>query len=148
MKITTKIDEKDVTIVLTKEQLEEIRKQTENNIDDINSYEDACRILSRTPQTQYQFSYWSDWYFHQLRTVIEAVNFIDNGYKDWQLNWDDRKEHKYYPYFEKISGDWSVPDVRDVCLSAYLPGGLYFKSKESAEIIANRFLELYSKIRG
>lgn len=153
MKIKTNIEGKEVQITLTKEQLAEIAKQTLNclTIDDIDSIKEAEKILKDCKEhIQYlesQFPRMKDWINYQLETIIKAVNFIDNDYKYWEPNFND-SSYKYMPYFKKESSYWVVSHVGFYYGFSYFSVGFYFKKKESANIISNRFITLYNKWLG
>ncbi len=145
MKITTNIDGKDITIKLTQEQLDEIRRQSEVSYKSIDSYEDACKILSVRAQRYEQFSFVQDWYYHQWRTIVEAVNYLENGGKRWAPNWNNSLEYKYTPYYDRSGG---VVGVFCWCYGRYCPAGVYFKTEKSAKFITNKFSELFKNFLG
>lgn len=140
MKATVKVDNKEVTIVLSEAQLADIRRQTSNlkTVDDINSYEDACKILKETVDKKL-----SD--IEKLFTIIRAANYLDNNGEIWEADWTSG-EYKYIPYFEyKKSSGWVLSSVYLFYFS-YCPGGFYFKKEATAKLIANKFLTLYNKV--
>ncbi len=141
-----------VTITLTKDQLAEIARQTEKKVtvNEINSYEDACKILSRIPD--YTLQSINSRYFaqHVLETIIEAANFIDNDYKKWIADFTTNKEYKYINYWEKnkIGSGWSLHFVGDYCCISYCSVVLYFKKQDTAKLFATRFLGIYNTYLG
>jgi len=138
-----KININGVSITLTKEQLIEIDKQTKNikTIDDINSYKDAVDILSEkvNPNRTNQ---------EELETIIRAVNFIDNDNKIWEADFSNKELYKYIPYFEMLGSGWSFHAVSFFYYCSFFSVGLYYKNKESAEIMAKRFNKLYNLVLG
>ncbi len=139
MKIKTKIDDKEVTITLTKEQLSDIKKQTSSiiTIDDINSYADACKILKRkivkcSPT-------------EELLTIIAAANFVDNGGKVWTPDFSN-SDYKYLPILIKKSGEWAFSSSRGFSDGSDCSAGYFYKSKETSEVIPKRFIKLYGKV--
>jgi hypothetical protein len=150
MKIKALFKSKDITITLTEEQIEEINKQVIVgivNINDINTYEDACKVLGRTPD--YELDIYPKIYNSiVLETIIEAVNFIDNNRVKYIPDFNDISVYKYLPYFVKGSSRWSLHYVSRYGMIALCSVGLYFKNRASAEIIANKFIDLYNKVLG
>ncbi len=137
-----------VNITLTKEQLAEIARQTEKKatINDINSYEDACKILSRTPNYTLQFINRKYFIQHILETIIEAANFIDNDYKKWKADFTDTNIFKYLPRFERISSGWVLAGVFVHCYYADAGSGFgfYYMKESTAKLIANKFIKEYN----
>ena len=141
---------------LTKEealkQIEElkayIQKQDKKpTIDYIKSFEKALEVLKDTNHScheQHEFVRHIDWVNYKLATIVKAVNYIDNNYKLWTPNWNNRNEMKYYPYFEYKNDGWCFGGV-------YVPSWCYcglgsfahFKNEDSIEIIVDRFIKLY-----
>lgn len=150
MKVKTNFEGKDITITLTKEQLEEIAKQTNNitKVEDINSYEDACKILNKRIRLREEFVEDYEWYNEQLYTIIKAVNFIDNDYKEWKPDFTNNKEYKYIPYWERGSSDWGLISVDyDSCCSV-ASVSFYYKKENTSRLISNKFINLYNNYLG
>lgn len=83
----------------------------------------------------------------KLITIITAVNFIDNNYKQWIPDWTKSNEYKYLPYFEyKKVGGWFLYGVGGICWYGNAISEFYYKSKESANIIGKKELNLYNQI--
>ncbi len=149
MKLNTKYDGKDITITLTKEQIAEISKQTNNQIsvEDID-YKSACKLLKEEELDEDQFIDEEEYNYHILKTIIKAVNYIDNGNKIWKADWKNQDETKYIPLFERSSGGWFLDYVHVRFYYSSEPGCFYYKSRESANLITNKYITLYSKILG
>ena len=139
MKIKTIIDDKKVTINLTKEQLSDIKKQTSNivTIDNINNYVDACKILGRKVTKCSPTE--------ELFTIIAAANFIDNSYKVWIPDFSNN-DYKYLPMLIKQSGGWAFGSSPYIYVLSCCSAGYYYKNEETSEIITKRFIKLYSKV--
>jgi len=120
------------------DKLKEIINAPEYKVEDIKSLRDACKVLGIEFYNITSFS-------EQLKTIIKAVNFIDNENKEWKPNFGNYNEYKYIPYFEfnKRSG-WSLYCVGGYYSFSIFPLGFYFKNKKSAEYIAKQFLTLYN----
>ncbi len=148
MNINTKIDGKDVTITLTKDQLKEIARQTNQlSIENID-YSSACKLLGREERTASDYFNTKELATHKIETIIEAVNYLDNGNKIWKPEFDSHKASNYIPYFERKDGSWVVSCVCVYCWASFCSVGLYFKKQESARTIANKFLDLYNQYLG
>ena len=149
MKINTKVNGKDIQITLTKEQLSEIRKQTDNikTIDDIQSYEDACKILHQEEADEDTFTYEQDWINHQILTIVKASNYIDNNYQVYKPNFNDNT-YKYLPWFKKTSSGWVLHSLGSYVSYGFCPVGFYYKNQQSGETIVKRFITLYNKWLG
>lgn len=127
-----------VTITLTKEQIEEIHKQTcKFKVEDINGYEDACEILSEKVNSSASS-------FDKMNTIIRAANFIDNGNKIWKPDFMDTKQRKYYPYYEVKSNHL----VFDGSLFSYFAYGqvCFYLKEETSTYIGKKFINLYQEI--
>lgn len=134
-----------VNITLTKDQLDQIGKQLNKRktVDDINSYEDACDILGdRNYSDKISVE-------EKLKTIIKAVNYLDNNSKEWKPDFTNNNEYKYIPYFQYKNGSgWLVYYVYAYCSFSYAPVWLYFKSRSTAEKIANKFIVYYNNYIG
>lgn len=127
-----------------------LRKIIEGNDISINDidYPSACKLLNKIQYTNDRFITAKQWAEHQLETIIEAVNHIDNDNKPWKPEFDSHKTNNYIPYFERKNGSWVVLSVSVRSWGSYCSVGLYFKKQESARIISNKFLELYNQYLG
>jgi hypothetical protein len=129
---------------LTKNQLQVIKMQTvKYTIDDIDGYETACKILNREPSLPYLDK--QDWAFHQLKTIIAAANFIDNGNEIWKADFTNKTQPKYYPWFEKTGGGLVLYLVDDDYCNTFVPSGVHFKIERTCKEIVKRFLPLYNE---
>ena len=154
MTLNAKVDGKDVTITLTKEQLAEIAKQTSNikTVDCINSLEDAEEILkgckNHIRYIESQFVRKKDWFAYVLETIIKAANFLDNNNQEWIADFNDRQTPKYINWFEKTSNGWVLYCVDDFHYNSCCPAWLYFKQNDSARKIFNKFSKEYNIYMG
>jgi hypothetical protein len=128
-----KLDTYEVTITLTKEQLEQINKQQSIkrlNVEDVNSIEDAELVLKdcigHVKYDSSQFCRAKDWINYQLETIIKAVNYIDNGYKLYIPDFDNSNIIKYTPFFKKTNSGWLLHCVSSHHFCSYFSVGLYF----------------------
>lgn len=109
-------------------------------LNDLNSYKDACKILS-IPEDSYPSAK------TELKIIIRASNFIDNGNTIWIADWDNVSKYKYAPCFTKNKNGlgFGLDFVHgwDFCLC--FPLAFYYKVRSTAEIIVKRFLPLYNR---
>ena len=124
------------------EEAKELRKiiETEDKytLDDLKSYEDACKILEEDEEVNPSYS-------KQIKTIIKAANYIDNDYKIWKPDFSG-SVYNYLPYFNKNKGPgfgFHGCDFWCSCVRCSL--GFYFKERNTCELIAKRFLSLYNK---
>lgn len=144
------IDINGVKITLTKDQLDEISRQTKKykTINDVNDIIDACEVLNvdllcrRTGETE------DEWEGRQLQLIIRAANFIDNNYKEWTPDFTNTSEYKYIPYFERKKSGWVLVSVSGDFFRSLCPVWFYFKSRETTKVIVKRFIDKYNKYIG
>jgi len=142
-----KIDINGVSITLTQQQLNEISRQTSNKltVNNIN-YESAKKLLEDYNVNPNPKGFYNDKLL-EIITIIKAVNFIDNDYKEW-IPYFNTNSFKYYPWFEKKGSVWAFGYVDDQTYGSFCSVGFCFKKENSAEIIANRFINDYNEILG
>lgn len=134
------LDVNGVKITLTQDQLQEIARQTSGirTIEEINSYEDACKVLSETPESNP--SIWK-----KINTIARAMNFIENGFKVWKPNFKDTNERKHYPIHEmKFSGLSFLGSIY-----YYFAGGqvAFYKTERASNLGGTKFLHLYKELQ-
>lgn len=61
------------------------------------------------------------------------------------LDWSNRDQPKYYPYFEKKNGVWVVDSYLYYHFDAFMGCGFYYKDAETALFAGKQFLEIYSE---
>ena len=79
--------------------------------------------------------------FQQIQDICEVFT------EGWIIDWNNRSQYKYYPYFIKnqnsgISG-WSVDGVRN-CLYTSYGAPCFYKNESTAKHCGNLFLEIYN----
>ena len=125
-----------------------IEKGDQYTLDDLSSYEDACKILNISPRSQESVYSYSEWFNHQLLTIIKAANFIDNNYKEYTPDFINSNTAKYIPYLEIKSSGWVLSFVHCNYGYTHAPFGFYYKERSTAEVITKRFLFLYNQVWG
>lgn len=143
MKTTIKINDQNVEITLTPEQVAEIKKNT-SDFRDIKTVEDAFDFLGMT------YNMWSEKYkdlpddvlaYIKLTYIAKAIN---GG--EW-MDYSNTDEYKYYPYFNASgsAGGFSF-DGYDFDFSYSTVGSrLVFKTKEMAEYAGKQFVNIYNQ---
>ena len=138
-----KINVNRVSITLTKEQLKEIDNQVNNKytLDDLTSYLKACEILGEeiVEKTTKEV---------KILTIVRAANFLDNDNQPWKADFAEKNTSKYLPYFEKTSAGWRVCYAFGWGFDSFCPVGFYFKKSRTCDLIAKRFIDLYSQWLG
>lgn len=121
----------------------------------IDSFEQACELLgistelpevSKLPQ-KHQDAIIAN---YKLIIIIEATNKI-NG--NWQPNWNDWDQYKYYPWFE-VDADEDRPSGFGFSCSLYgysltlthVGSRLCVGSREQALYLATQFEHLYKQM--
>ncbi len=139
------------------EKLKELQNYIKNydiidSIEDINNIDDAEQVLkdckNHTQYLESRFVRKKDWISYQLETIIKACNFIDNNFKEWNADFNNRNLTKYYPYFEKASSGWLLHLVYHYGYIAYGAGVFYYKERNTANIISKKFIDLYNQYLG
>ena len=144
---------KDLTKEEAIKQLQELQNYIENidkkpTIDDITSFEKALEILKNEKIDifhQYEFVRNIDWVNYQLEIIVKAVNYIDNNYKLWYPDWNNKNESKYYPYFEYKNDGWCFSGVGGHHWYCCRSGSFaHFKSNKIAEYVGKTFIDIYN----
>lgn len=85
-----------------------------------------------------------------LLVVVQAINKLDNDGQEWEPNWNDEDEYKYYPWLEvdadedNTAGSGFSYSCYGSSLTVTLVGSrLCFKSHEGALYAAEQFNDLY-----
>ena len=145
MKVDTQINGQRVTIELTKEQLDEIRKQTcaRPDFNQITSVKLACDVTGDNydelmvaccdlPKDEAAFK--------QLKVVRKAINPV--GYKP---NWSNSNEYKHFPYF-KLSEGFSCYGTSDYSTGTFVPSALSSIDSKRAEHFGKTFTSLFKDL--
>jgi hypothetical protein len=80
-------------------------------------------------------------YYEDLILVSKALN------GNWQPDWSDSDECKYFPYFTSASGlRFSYTNYGYRSTFTFIGSCLCFKNRELAEYAGKQFIEQYEKI--
>lgn len=116
--------------------IENFDKPTEISYKDVTNIDVAEEILKdlkcgeHIKYTENQFCRKIDWIGYKLQTMIKAVNYLANGNKTWEKNWDNSSEYYYIPYFDMRNGSFSYFSYYPWLTYSTVGFGWGFKSKE------------------
>lgn len=113
--------------------------------EDIKSYKDACKCISRRPR-QYKDIHINT--YEQLTTIIAALNFIANGNKPWYHEVYKGIKH-WYVWYCSHSGAGTNSGLLDLysgntlgSASAGVGVQLRLKERDDAEYLRTNFTDL------
>lgn len=108
--------------------------------EDIKSYKDACKCISRKPR-QYKDAHMNT--YEQLTTVIAALNFIANSNKPWQHELHKDIPHWYIWYRSSDAGLLVVDSGNGLGYSYATVGTqLRLKERDDADYLKKNFTDL------
>lgn len=139
-----------VVIELTPEQISKVNRANNifQTVDEIISVGDACKLLKKNMKYPNNFDNKEDYVQWELRTLIAAANFIDNDFKEYQPDFNDRNTYKYLVWMEKKSLGWVFVAVYYFAYTSYCPVWLYFKKEATAKKFGKRFEKQFSDYMG
>lgn len=113
--------------------------------EDIKSYKDACKCISRRPR-QYKDIHINT--YEQLTTIIAALNFIANGNKPWYHEVYKGIKHWYVWYcsnagagtYSGLLSLYSIDTLGYACASVGVQ--LRLKERDDAEYLRTNFTDL------
>ena len=125
----------------------------------IKSFEDACAargidplqlpIVTGIPE-RHQRAIVST---YKMNIIVEAINNDEPGVPDWQPDYNDEDQYKYFPWFRGGSNDGSgsgfrFSDTSCAWTDADTDGGarFAFKDDERAEYAGKTFADIYKEI--
>ncbi|HLB42756.1 MAG TPA: hypothetical protein VJN02_07925 [Gammaproteobacteria bacterium] len=140
-KANVTVDGKEISITLTKEQIEDINRQSSiiTDFTQIKSYEDACKVLNINDRVEPTST------TVMIKTICRAINkLIDNN-----TNFPDycnHNERKWYPYFNITSGGW-VGFGGSYCHGGSSFGVVaVFKTETASNYMGETFIYLYEDL--
>ncbi len=118
-----------------------------NPMECIKTYNDACEHLGvdpnelpfKSPSNADQEAINANW---KMWRIAKALN------GDWEPNWNDSNEYKYFPYFNMKSAGvgFSITYYGHWTALTTVGSRLCFKSRELAEYAGTQFADIYKKI--
>lgn len=134
-----------VKITLTQEQLQEIVKQTQQDIFKITTYSEVCKRLG---EKELQLG---DFGFTNNRDTIKILSFarikqLERYFnQDWIPNWSNSSEYKYYLWYEFKNSGWVFGGIDGrICGSRAELG--FYKTEKIAEHIQTYFNSEYLNV--
>lgn len=115
----------------------------------IKSFEEACKVEGLDPDKVLpDVSGFPSIHQKALTALAKLIIVVDVLNGDWNPDWNNDDEYKYYPWFdmektkENPSGFWLI-SVGYISASSGVGSRLCFHSRELAEHAAEHFLDLY-----
>lgn len=110
-------------------------------IDEVNSYEDACRILGVEERTLTEFEKFfgkekgaKQYAYHRITTGIEAIN------EGWKADWKNDNQRKYIVWMYNENKGFGFVDYYH-CYCSSSGGDLYIETYDKCKKIYDVFLE-------
>ena len=114
----------------------------------IKTFEDACDILNEDInvfENMFKSLSISSIAYIKLEIIFKAIN------GDWVIDWGNRKQYKWYPYFTIEDGGGALAGLLYTNANfsgsytfTYFGGRLYAESEEKARYIGMQFIKIYS----
>jgi hypothetical protein len=115
-----------------------------NITDRIKTFRDACNELGVDPEDIFQPPDTLDEIaYKKLKVIARALR------GDWEPNWNDGNEKKWYPYFRWSSGSgfgFSHSSYTYDCSATYVGSRLCFPTSELAEYFGKQFIEIHREL--
>jgi len=106
---------------------------------EIKKMSDVYRINGITKLTTHPET--KERYYEDLILISKALN------GNWQPDWSDNNEYKFFPYFTFVSGlRFSATHCRYRSADTHIGSCLCFKNRELAEYAGKTFFEQYQKL--
>lgn len=111
-------------------------------IEFLTDYSEICRRLGRKEIDEETLTTVPQHLRRQIACFAAIKNLEDYFNSDWILDWENREQRKWYPYFDRSSGGWVFYGsfYRDV-FSTGLVG--FYKDKETSDHIGRHFMKFY-----
>ena len=127
----------------------------------VTSFEQACTVKGYDPATvlpnvagvpaRHQDAVTN---FVKLIIIAEAINFDEEENVQWEPDWNDDDEYKYFPWFDLeyhkknnpsgfrfLDSDFGIADTYSTCGSR-----LCYSSRANSDYAGQQFVELYRSI--
>ncbi len=124
-----------------------IINRKDNILDQLNTFEDACRLDGVNPNDILPYPIWKTDRENYLNNVAMLDQIIKVARQGWVPDWD-KDDYKYEPIFNLRAGFVFSGTVYDWATTGAAGGSrLVFPTEEMAETIATRFLAIYKVIK-
>ena len=110
----------------------------------VTSYESACKLLKVNPKTLPVVDKLDKveqkriLAYHKLTIIAKALN------EGWKLNWNNKDEYKYYPYFYYEGNAFCYCVSYFIGCYCSVGSALVYKNSELAKYAGIKFKKLYN----
>ena len=104
----------------------------------VKTFDDACCVVGFWPEIS-EKDMPDEIAYKKLKVVIRALN------EDWEPNWENENEYKWYPYFKASPFGFGATTYAIWSTLSFTGSRLCFKSKELAEYAGRQFTTLYKQ---
>lgn len=113
----------------------------------VQSYSDLCRELGESELTITMFQRVPMRFRRKVYcySVLQHIAKMLNG-EEWEINWGDSSQYKWYPYFQQITGVGLVFFASSYRHSGFSDGVAFFKDKDISDFVGRTFIELYTEL--
>ena len=117
--------------------------ESEDDLFDITSYEELCKLKGIKVLTEEDFKNSRG---PKKALAFEKIKIIEEIYnKDWKPNFKDVNQRKWYPYFVNNNGSWRFGSSSSFGSSSYGFAGLY-KNEKTSTFVGRTFMDLYLQV--
>lgn len=134
-----------VKITLTQEQLQEIAKQTQQDIFTATTYSEVCRRLNVRELQLNDFGFTSNADTRKILSFARIKQLERYFNQSWTPNWGDSSEYKYYLWYEFKNSGWVFSRVSCRLCSSHVAVGFY-KTEKIAKHIQTYFNSEYLNV--
>lgn len=124
---------------------EKIFQYKKDDLFSIKTYTEVCKKLKIKELTEKDFSFLPKEQIKKQLSLhkIQNISKLYNG--DWEPNWNDINQYKYYPYFEyKQVGGFGFYSSHVYYSSS--PGSVtYFKDKQTSDYVGKILIDIYNE---
>lgn len=145
MKTIININGKDVEIILTKEQVEKIKKDSQKITDRLKTWEDACEMKGIDPVDSLPFPEPDNDFEEAINGTFQMFIIVDLLCEGWKPDYTNGNQYKYYPYFKYTDSGFCFSDSLSVCGNASVGARLVLPTRELAEYSGKQFKDIYNK---
>lgn len=112
-------------------------------LEDIKDYSDVCKKLCIKELTEVSFHHVPMSQRKKLLAAHKIMNIARLFNGDWEVNWEDGSQRKWYPYFEYEAGPgWCFfySNYRDAYSSAQVA---FYKDENTSNHCGRLFISIY-----
>ena len=131
-----------VKITLTKEQLQEIAKQTQEDIFTATTYSEVCKRLEEKELQLSDFGFTNNADIRKILSFARIKQLERYFNQGWALDWTNQSERKYYLWYEFKNSGWVFNGVYGLSYISGTEVGFY-KTEEIANHVQKYFNSEY-----